>query len=104
VGFTGLPPFFFFFSKLGLLIYVLQMTSFFNALFLLLFLALGWYFYFVGVRWLSLIQAAIGYSRVLVLGLFSAKLVQIWVCVFLVYLGLACLLDDFSLLVSWVFF
>ena len=68
------------------------------------FLLTGWYAYFIAVRWLSLNQVAVGYSRFLSEGLFSKKTVQLWVLVFFFVGSLILFLDDFYVLVSWFFF
>lgn len=103
VCFTGLPPVFFFFTKLGLLVSVLQTSTFFRTLLILFFLTLGWYVYFTTIRWFSLTQVVIGYSRALVSGLFSPKTVLLWVSLFFILGGLTFLMDDLIVLVSWLF-
>ncbi len=104
ICFTGLPPFYFFFNKLGLLVYIFQTGSLFRGILVLFFLLFGWYVYFVVIRWLGLGQVAVGYSRALVDGLFAKKTTQLWVLFFFLGGGLVFLLDDFFILVSWFFF
>jgi hypothetical protein len=103
VCFTGLPPVFFFFAKLGLLVYVMQFATLVKGLLILFFLLLGWYVYFTAVRWFTLTQVVIGYSKALTGGLYSARVVLVWVFFFFLAGGLIFLLDDFFVLVSWLF-
>ncbi len=103
VCFTGLPPVFFFFPKLSLLVSVLQSSTFLRVLLILLFLIVGWYAYFLVIRWFSLTQTVVGYSRALVDGLFSTKVVLLWVLFFFVLGGLGFFMDDFVVLTSWLF-
>jgi hypothetical protein len=103
VCFTGLPPVFFFFNKLGFLIFLFQTTTTFQAFLVLLFLVLGWYAYFMAIRWLSLTQVALGYSRSLLEGLFSPKVVILWVFFSFFFAVLVFLFDDFLVCVSWLF-
>jgi len=71
---------------------------------LLLFLIFGWYAYFTTIRWLSLAQVSVGFSRQLLSGLFSVRVTLVWVALFLGGVALVFLMDDFFIFVSWLFF
>lgn len=101
--FSGLPPVFFFFNKLAALIYILQNSTVFKGLIILLFLIFSWYAYFILIRWLTLNQITIGYSKQLVFSLFSSNATYIWVLVFFFLISLVLFMDDFFIYISWLF-
>lgn len=101
LSFTGLPPFFFFFNKFGLIIYLTQASGGVLALLVVAFLLFGWYAYFSFIRWLSLTHVSVGHSHPLTRGFFST-----WGVTFLVFFScflflLVFLMDDFLLALWW---
>jgi NADH:ubiquinone oxidoreductase subunit 2 (subunit N) len=101
LSFTGLPPFFFFFNKFGLLVYLTQSGGAVFSLFVLFFLLFGWYAYFSFIRWLSLTHVSVGYTHPLARGLFSTRGVT-----FLIIFGsfmflFGFFMDDFLVLLWW---
>jgi hypothetical protein len=104
ICFTGLPPVFFFFNKLGLLLFVLQQTTLFKGILVLFFLVFGWYAYFTFIRWFSLMQTNVGFSKQLLFGLYSINSVFLWVFFFFFLSSLVFFMDDFFVIVSWFFF
>ena len=60
---SGLPPFFFFFLKLGVLSTLLQQGGVIKLLLALSLFCFSWFVYFWGVRYLTLVEGFTGFTR-----------------------------------------
>jgi NADH:ubiquinone oxidoreductase subunit 2 (subunit N) len=102
VSFSGLPPLFFFFSKLGLLAYLLQVGAPLVGLMALLFVCLGWFVYFAVLRWISLTHTPVGFTWGLVEGLHSSRVTLLWVFLSLLLGAAVFFLDDLVVVLLWL--
>jgi NADH:ubiquinone oxidoreductase subunit 2 (subunit N) len=101
LSFTGLPPFFFFFNKFGVIIHVTQVGGVGVSLFVIFFLLFGWYAYFSFIRWLSLTHTSVGYTHLLSRGFFSTRgVISLLLCGCFVFL-LGFFMDDFLVFLWW---
>ena len=101
LSFTGLPPFFFFFNKFSILVYLTQASGGVFSFLVVSFLLFGWYAYFSFIRWLSLTHVSVGYTHSLTHGLFSTRGVTSLLLFGCFMLLLGFFMDDFLVFLWW---